>query len=772
MLGLAISTVGFTALQTVANNSASLNNQYRNAVAKEAAQAGIAAAIACINSNNGTRVWGTAGTPAQETLTPLGCATNPTGTDDFIDDNGTYTSTYRVLPVEDVNDATSGRTTSIITAKGIVRIKGPGGAIVETIEKTARTQVQTNVASVGNPAKKNVVQVSTGYKTACAITDDDAIGDHWVYCWGNNSNAQLGNGRYLRDDRSTVPLPVYSSDVGQVAIPGTCVPFLWNPCYYRANPATTPAQPATAMANKNAVKVSVGMDHTCAIAQQGTDAATRRAYCWGRNDYGQLGDSSTTDSIIPVAVNVTSASSGLRNSNGTPKTVTDITAGNRFTCALTSDGLVSCWGNNDNGQLGNDTKTDSSTPVAVSMSTTPLPAQPRPCSYSIWGWDGQPNCIVWAAPGPAPAVPASALVGKQVQSLAQLKGTAATMCAITTEQKAVCWGQNFAGQLGDGNPRTTNHNGSGYDRHNNNGQCNTTNTNAFREAGGLQDVNYRDVSRPVDVQTSLLFKSITITASRTGGEPITSGYSSDGTKHSYVSAVTTSSSTNPNRSYYWGGSVDYDTSVTCVNNGGSYGSDSTTSTADITYTYSGVTSPAGALNQTGQSGGAAPLGFAAGSGYNGLFCATTNGDIYCEGHGTDTRQGQLGDGVVSSSTRTGPFRVSTNTARAADTSTTHGTDLTLGMAQTVIGIDTNPTGYTCLIANLSLLCWGSNDAGQLGTNSTSWRAAPAYVYTGDITSLGKPSNGGTGMGGVPASGIAAMGSSNGPIPNPTAARNF
>jgi alpha-tubulin suppressor-like RCC1 family protein len=84
-------------------------------------------------------------------------------------------------------------------------------------------------------------------------------------------------------------------------------------------------------------------------------SSTSLVRCWGRNEYGELGNGSTVESHIPVDV------FGLGGG------IVAISAGasGHFVCALTDAGLVKCWGRNQYGQLGDGTKEDRLLPVAT-----------------------------------------------------------------------------------------------------------------------------------------------------------------------------------------------------------------------------------------------------------------------------------------------------------------------------------------------------------------------------------------------------------------------
>ena len=179
--------------------------------------------------------------------------------------------------------------------------------------------------------------------------------------------------------------------------------------------------------------------HTCALTSGGG------VVCWGWNNYGQLGDGTTTDRHTPVAV--TGLSSG----------VTAVAAGYAHTCALTSGGGIVCWGKNELGELGDGTTTQRLTPVAVTGLSSGVIAIASSFGYAhtcaltsgggvwCWGWNnhgqlGDGTIVNHGTP--------VAVSGLSSGVTAVATGDYHT-CALTSAGAVVCWGSNANGQLGD-----------------------------------------------------------------------------------------------------------------------------------------------------------------------------------------------------------------------------------------------------------------------------------------------------------------------------------
>jgi len=180
-------------------------------------------------------------------------------------------------------------------------------------------------------------------------------------------------------------------------------------------------------------EISAGGFHTCAVREDHT------VWCWGRNDSGQLGDGTATDTDLPVQVTM------LEN-------VKKVGAGELFTCALDDKGLVWCWGNNRSGQLG--TTSDSRTPVQVngiSGATQLSVGYEHACvlngdgSVACWGnnTDGQLGDGSMNDRNAPITVPG--LDGVRSVATGQDR-----TCAVLNDGTAQCWGENNDGELGVG----------------------------------------------------------------------------------------------------------------------------------------------------------------------------------------------------------------------------------------------------------------------------------------------------------------------------------
>lgn len=596
------------------------------------------------------------------------------------------------------------------------------------------------VVFLAPPASATPIQsLSTGTAHACAVREGI------VKCWGNNASGQLGNNSRTN---SSTPSPLYTRaaytentrECTGWEVLGACVGGSWR------DKVTN--HPATPLHGESVTKVSAGQHHTCAIA-------SARAYCWGEGGSGSLGNNSATDSSLPVSVSTEGA---LKN-----KELIDISAGDGFTCALASDGTVACWGRNNNGQLGTGNRTDSRVPVAVSRGEY-VPSIPAHCS-------GTPNPVIGCAGNvrwieEVPAIPASALQDKKVKKLADLKGDTATMCAITTEDRAICWGQNDFGEVGNGRTiltRATKSTGKGH--HTSKSRCHVTDKDAKSDAMSNIRLDNTDVLRPAAVSTSLKFDSIDIVA---GGGGIDSLESGDTKTYVYVTANTTSSSVDPNKAFYWGGALSYTLDVKCVVNhdyndhGGKGGrAESTDSTATLELLLFGTSTPKGPLYVSTQSSqlrgqqlaliaGDASIGSnyvqqcatrteqfwfttrdvtVCDSPRSGLACAVTTvsqGTVFCDTGAqtcTDNSNGtQLHITILKAA---GTYRqtCSMDSPRAISFDNTSWTQTDAS----IDGLDSGFGGFACAVIDSSVGCWGEGSKGQLGNGATKTSALPVKV---------------------------------------------
>jgi alpha-tubulin suppressor-like RCC1 family protein len=178
---------------------------------------------------------------------------------------------------------------------------------------TTHTSVPVFVNQSGVLAGKTVISIATGDDYSLALCSDGTLAS-----WGRGTLGQLGNN----------------------AMSDTAVPVLV-------------ARQSGVLSGRTVVAMAAGSFHSLALCSDGLLVA------WGQNNYGQLGNSSTTNSSVPVLVNQSGALAG--------KSVIFIAAGGDHSLALCSDGTLAAWGRNDHGQLGNGSTTNSSVPVLVNQ---------------------------------------------------------------------------------------------------------------------------------------------------------------------------------------------------------------------------------------------------------------------------------------------------------------------------------------------------------------------------------------------------------------------
>ena len=179
---------------------------------------------------------------------------------------------------------------------------------------TTNSSVPVVVATSGVLAGKIVIAMAAGDMHSLALCSDGTL-----VAWGDNSDGELGNNSTTD---SSVPVAVDTSGV---------------------------------LSGKTVVAIAAGGFHSLALCSDGTLVA------WGDNGFGQLGNNLPgTSSSVPVAINTLGVLAG--------ESVVAIAAGGFHSLALCSDGTLAAWGDNQFGQLGNNSTADSSVPVTVDAS--------------------------------------------------------------------------------------------------------------------------------------------------------------------------------------------------------------------------------------------------------------------------------------------------------------------------------------------------------------------------------------------------------------------
>ncbi len=306
------------------------------------------------------------------------------------------------------------------TGLGFIRAKGDTTCTILSGIARCAGENRFGQLGIGNTNDSNTlinVQLLTSGVTNMAVGAAHACGiqnyvDGEIYCWGNSSSGQVGYSGHVA--RQLYPVKVYNTN-GNIS--------------------------------KNVTYVDTGKAHSCAILNGG-------AYCWGQNEFGEIGNGTQVQAPKPVAVS--DLSSG----------VTEISAGgyastwvnNAHTCAIKDDN-VWCWGYNNLGQLGNGSRTNSFVPVQATtsgiatyigtgfeISCVLVDSTPK-----CWG-NNYDNRLGTGAPSYVKTVPTNVVYGSSKESISDAKylsvGTDAA-CTIlgakvingtTYNDIIACWG--------------------------------------------------------------------------------------------------------------------------------------------------------------------------------------------------------------------------------------------------------------------------------------------------------------------------------------------
>ena len=548
--------------------------------------------------------------------------------------------------------AAGGAHTCVLTAAGGVRCWGANNAGQLGDNSTTPQPTPVDVPGLSS----GVVAIAAGFSHTCALT---TAGE--MKCWGSNLYGQLGDGsttdRHAPVDVSGLMSGVVAISAGEshtCALTTSRAVNCWGSNFYGqlgdGSTSNNPLPVAVTGLASGVKSISAGHSHTCAVTTSGG------AMCWGNNDAGQLGDGTFIESHVPVGV------AGLASG------IAKIAAGSKHTCAVNVGGAVPCWGDNANGQLGDGTTTSHNVPAYVpALAASVLSAgDSHNCAISgsftkCWGLNnfgqiGDGTTIDRTSP---------VNITDLVPGTATVVGGVHHACAITGEGGLKCWGRNDDRQLGDGTvvhrPAPVNVAGAAAgvsavstgDAH----TCALTTGGGAKcwgnnDHGEVGDGSSTDRSLPADVSA------------------LSVGVASLSTGLHHSCAVTK------------------DDGVKC------WGENSVGQLGDNT-----LIDRLSPIDVFSLSSGAAAV--AAGDFHT---CAlTTGGGVKCWGDGS---VGQIGDNTTL--TYTTPQDV---------------TGLTSGAAAVAAG-----SGHTCaLTTGGAVKCWGANDNGQIGDASTTTRLVPVDV---------------------------------------------
>jgi len=304
----------------------------------------------------------------------------------------------------------------------------PGGG-------TSAPAIQTVTIPVRGPF------AAAGLNHTCALASSGE-----AYCWGENEDGQLGDG--TRTDRLAPTevaggihfVALASSYIHTCGLDQVGQAYCWGALGWGrlGTEGWAPEEPGQVQGNLNYVSIAAGWDHSCAVAHDG------QAYCWGRNEEGQLGHAAGPEEGIPAPVD--QAELSFRS----------ISANRYHTCAVTRDGEAYCWGDNEFGQLGDGTTQNRDTPTQAHIPGPVVGISVGFHHSCAWTEDGRGFCWGDGSSGQLgqgetlPSLTPVQVLG--VATWSRIRTGNGFSCGVSDSGETFCWGSTLRGRLGIGEP--------------------------------------------------------------------------------------------------------------------------------------------------------------------------------------------------------------------------------------------------------------------------------------------------------------------------------
>ena len=305
------------------------------------------------------------------------------------------------------------------------------------------------------PGNLRFTQLATFGRHTCALTSEGK-----AYCWGYNGWGALGGNTNVGQSYTPVAvagnLTFRSITAGSdhaCAVTMDFVAYCWGNNDWRqlgTGNNTTASSPVPVTGGANFVSIAAGASFTCGITQ-----LNGVAYCWGANSIGQTGDGQKINYGNVFVSTPQQVVGGLAFKS--------VSLGNQYACGVTTAGQGYCWGSN-NTKLGAGPTDDSSSPVAVlggytfrSISAGALHACGVTTANAVYCWGRNGNGELGVAPpngSSASNTPVRAggnFTASEVSAAGTGTGSSGHTCAISVDRlTAYCFGRNDVGQLGNG----------------------------------------------------------------------------------------------------------------------------------------------------------------------------------------------------------------------------------------------------------------------------------------------------------------------------------